>query len=318
MKLRDILREIEDEEGGDQKQLRASYDVGIQPDSIEDALKALDDVKNYGIYSKNLTDRSNIEKIFGPPNPNQKEGAAKKDWASLDVIAKKGKIQDIIKRNPSNWSNIKSKLEIEDDKQAIKKLSSMSFEEIKPTGIFGSKSVEYYPTKTADNMKEYAGKLEKGTHYKVDGDKIIFPRESSPFNPKSYLKKVLKTIMDNANVSFGFIDVEREEDTTRDTPQNIKPKAPTVPPLSTTVNTADQADKLKKLMQARLGDVQTAKYEVESVGTGAERQYKLVVTGISADQRAKLQPIAFEFKQNLKEELDWERRQWLVRAGIIK
>ena len=71
-------------------------------------------------------------------------------------------------------------------------------------------------------------------------------------------------------------------------------------------------------MQARLGDVQTAKYEVESVGTGAERQYKLVVTGISADQRAKLQPIAFEFKQNLKEELDWERRQWLVRAGIIK
>jgi hypothetical protein len=325
MKLRDILREIEDEEGGDQKQLRASYDVGIQPDSIEDALKALDDVKNYGIYAQNMRDAKVIAKVFGPSIPAQKAGAAWKEWDSRSDEEKENKIEDIKNRTPEAWSETVEKNqpkyeawkaegnegEIED---WLKSLTGKSL----PIEFYGKYGKNYFPMKTPDNLKKYAGKLEKDTHYKVDGDKIIFPRESSPFNPKSYLKKVLKTIMDNANVSFGFIDVEREEDTTRDTPQNIKPKAPTVPPLSTTVNTADQADKLKKLMQARLGDVQTAKYEVESVGTGAERQYKLVVTGISADQRAKLQPIAFEFKQNLKEELDWERRQWLVRAGIIK
>jgi hypothetical protein len=71
-------------------------------------------------------------------------------------------------------------------------------------------------------------------------------------------------------------------------------------------------------LQNRLGDVQGAKYEIEPVGTGADRKYKLVVTGISADQRSKIQPLAFDFKQNLKEEADFEKRRMLVRAGIIK
>ena len=82
MKLRDILREIEDEEGADQKLLWASYDVGIQPDSIEDALKALGDIKNYGIYAQNMRDPKIITKIFGPSIPAQKAGAAWKEWDS--------------------------------------------------------------------------------------------------------------------------------------------------------------------------------------------------------------------------------------------
>jgi hypothetical protein len=222
MKLRDILREIEDEEGDGMKRTYLQYDLAIQPVNLQAAIDALKDKANYGIYSKNLTDRSNIEKIFGPSNPNQKEGAAKKDWASLDVIAKKGKIQDIIKRNPSNWGNIKSKLEIEDDKQAIEKLSSMSFEEIKPTGIFGSKSVEYYPTKTADNMKEYGGVMVNGLHYIIEDDKIIFPQKVSPYNSKQYLEKVISTIMDNANIGYEIINVERTEDTPEKTEPEIK------------------------------------------------------------------------------------------------
>ena len=47
MKLTDILREIEDEEGGDQKQLRVKYDLAVEPESLDDALKALDKIDNY-------------------------------------------------------------------------------------------------------------------------------------------------------------------------------------------------------------------------------------------------------------------------------
>ncbi len=56
MKLTDILREIEDEEGGDQKQLRVKYDLAIDPESLDDALKALDNIENYGIYAQNMRD----------------------------------------------------------------------------------------------------------------------------------------------------------------------------------------------------------------------------------------------------------------------
>jgi hypothetical protein len=76
----------------------------------------------------------------------------------------------------------------------------------------------------------------------------------------------------------------------------------------------DKIDKIRKAFQKELGDVPTAKYETESVETEAGRQYKLVVTGISKDQRQKL----LVKKTTLKEEQDWEMRQMLVRAGIIK
>jgi hypothetical protein len=179
--------------------------------------------------------------------------------------------------------------------------------------------VKYYPIKTAQNLNKYAGTLSPNLHYDIEGDKIIFPSEKiKVWGNKKLIKRRIKTIMNNAGVEFKEsekIDIELPTITTKPT---LKPTTPSTPPLSTTVNTADQADKLRKMFQKRLGDVPGAKYEVESTGTGAERKYKLVVTGISADQRAKLQPLAFDFKQNLKESLDFERRQMLVRAGIIK
>jgi hypothetical protein len=160
--------------------------------------------------------------------------------------------------------------------------------------------------------------MEKDVHYFVKNNVVAFPQENSPFNPKAYLKKVLKTIMDNANLEYRFIDIEKEGSEDNIPITKSQPTAPTTPPLSTTVNTADQADKLRKIFQNRLGEVPNAKYEVESTGVGADRKYKLIVTGISADQRAKLQPLAFDFKQNLKEQNEIERHQILVRAGIIK
>lgn len=325
MKLTDLLKEIEDEQGGEQKSIRTQYDLAIQPESIKDALQALTNIDNYGIYAQNMRKPEMIKKVFGPSIPAQKTNAAKKDWDERSEAEKDIKIADIKNRVPEEWSIAveKNTSKYEDWKNDgnegdfedwLKSLDG----KLLPIEFYGRYGKNYFPIKTPDTLKKYSGIMEPETHYYVKDNLVVFPQESSPFNSKPYLKKVLKTIMDNAGLEYKFADVEREgaED---DTPVvSTRPEKPTVPPLSTTVNTADQADKLRKIFQKRLGDVPGAKYEVESTGKGAERKYKLVVTGISADQRAKLQPLAFDFKQNLKESLDFEHRQMLVRAGIIK
>ena len=325
MKLIDILKEVEDEQGGEQKVVRAQYDIAIQPESIKDTLQALTNIDNYGIYAQNLRKADVIKKVFGPSIPAQKTNAAKKDWDERSEEEKDIKIADIKNRVPEEWSTAveknTSKYEAwkEDGNEGdfedwLKSLPGKSL----PIEFYGRYGKNYFPIKTPDNLKKYSGVMEPETHYYVKDNLVVFPQESSPFNSKPYLKKVLKTIMGNAGLEYKFVDVEREGEGDVSPVVSTRPEKPTVPPLSTTVDTADQADKLRKIFQKRLGDVPGAKYEVEPVGTGADRKYKLVVTGISADQRAKLQPLAFDFKQNLKEELDIERRLMLVRAGIIK
>jgi len=325
MKLTDLLKEVEDEQGGEQKVVRAQYDLAIQPSSIEDAIKALDNIDNYGIYAQNMRKPDVIKKVFGPSVPAQKAGAAWKDWDERSNEEKESKIADIKNRVPEEWSNTveknTSKFEAwkaegneGDFEEWLKSLNGKSL----PLEFYGKYGKNYFPMKTPDNLKKYAGKMDKDVHYVVKDNVIVFPQENSPFNPKSYLKKVLKTIMDNSGLDYKIVDVEKEGGEIETAPVIAKVEKPTVPPLSTTVNTADQADKLRKLLQNRLGDVQGAKYEIEPVGTGADRKYKLVVTGISVDQRSKIQPLAFDFKQNLKEEADFEKRRMLVRAGIIK
>jgi hypothetical protein len=117
--------------------------------------------------------------------------------------------------------------------------------------------------------------------------------------------------MDNAGVDFKLVDVEQDGEA----PKTVeKPKADAVPPLSVTADDMDKIDKIRKAFQKEIGDVPTAKYETEAIETPEGRKYKLVVTGISADQRQKL----LIKKSTLKEEQDFEMRRMLVRAGIIK
>ena len=322
MNLIDILREVEDEDG--KKGMKASYDVAIQSDSIEDAIKALNNIENYGIYAQNMRDPKAIIKAFGPSIPAQKAGAAWKDWDTRSDEEKNFKIIDIKKREPEAYAETEEKATaayenwLADDNEGtfedyLKALPGKSL----PLSFYGKYGKNYFPMKTPANLKKYAGKLEQDVNYKVEDDKIIFPSTmENPYNTKAYLEKVLKTIMGNAGVDYSIMKLEPAEDTSK--PSVEKPKAVEVPPLSTTVNSADQADKLKKQLQAKLGEVPNAKYEVETTGEGAERKYKLVVTGITASQRAALQPLTIDFKLKLKESIDFEMRQMLVRAGIIK
>jgi hypothetical protein len=322
MKLTDILREIEGEEDG-MNQLKVRYDLAIQPADLNAALDALNDTKNYGIYAQNMSDRKTLEKVFGPSIPAQKAGAAWKDWDSRSEDEKAFKIIDIKNRVPEAWAATEKETEAGYEKWQAEGndgslndyLFTLSGKSL-PKSLVGTYGKNYYPEKNSENQRKYGGKMEQDVHYIVKDGKIVFPSTlENPFKTKPYLSKVLKTIMDNAGVDFKLVDVEQDVEA----PKTVeKPKAEAVPPLSTTVNTADQADKLRKLLQSKLGDVPSAKFEVESSGEGTERKYKLIVTGITASQRLALQPLTIDFKLKLKESIDFEMRRMLVRAGIIK
>jgi hypothetical protein len=125
---------------------------------------------------------------------------------------------------------------------------------------------------------------------------------------------VLKTIMDNAGIEYKIVKVERDTDGVEPSQTVDTPKKDAVPPLSVTKDTRDEVEKIRKEFQKEIGEVPTAKYEIEPIESEEGRKYKLIVTGVSADQRAKL----FAKKTSLNEEIEFERRRLLVRAGIIK
>jgi len=320
MKLTDILREIEGEEDG-MNQLKVRYDLAVQTPTLDKALAALNDPKTYGIYAQNMRDPQAIVKAFGPSIPAQKAGAAWKDWDSRSDDEKAFKLIDIKNRVPEAWTKAEAEAQAGYEKWQAEGndgnlndyLFSLTGKEL-PKDIIGKYGANYYPMKTPDNLKKYGGKLEQDVHYIVKDGKIVFPYTlENPYKTKPYLSKVLKTIMDNAGVEYQLVDVEQDVEA----PKTVeKPKAEAVPPLSYTSDSRDKVEKARAVFQKEIGEVPTAKYEIEPVETDAGRQYKLVVTGISKDQRQKL----LVKKTTLKEEqeFDLEKYQMLRRAGIIK
>jgi hypothetical protein len=321
MKLTDILREVEGEEDGMQ-QVKVRYDLALQPADLDKALDALNDTKNYGIYAQNMRDPQAIVKAFGPSIPAQKAGAAWKDWDSRSDDEKAFKLIDIKNRVPEAFTKAEAEAEAGyerwqaegNDGSLNDYLFSLSGKEL-PKDIIGKYGANYYPMKTPDNLKKYGGKLEQDVHYVVKDDKVIFPSTlENPYKTKSYLSKVLKTIMDNAGVEFELIDVEQGAEK----PVAVqKPEKEVIPPLTYTADTKDKAEKARTAFQKEIGEVPTVKYEIEAIESPEGRKYKLTVTGFqNPDQRAKL----FTRKTTLKEEqeFDLEKYQMLRRAGIIK
>jgi len=359
MKLTDILREIEGEEDAQQgKGPTIFYDPAVKPKSpstIKDIVDALTDINNYDKTLKTkfaLRDGSSDGKEAFPKktNPNELIKQAREEWVKLSEDGKLRKIKNIknriftqtsngehvpnyvgkkaweenIEKNDvvqdayNDWENEGNEGSIEDY------LASLTFEDLKNTGLLGSKGVNYWPQKPYTKDQEIAlnqATMREGENFIVTDDRVIFPLVSNkPFlgtQGEQGLRNIVDSILKNANVSVEQADVVRGTTVSSSTQnQPEKPKAETVPPLSYTADSRDKVEKARAAFQKEIGEVPNAKYEIEPVETDAGRQYKLVVTGISADQRAKL----FAKKTTLKEEqeFDFDKYQMLRRAGIIK
>jgi len=313
---------FENEEEDGMKGVKAQYDLAIKPQKMDSALKALDNIQNYGIYAQNLRDPETIKKVFGPSIPAQKTGAAWKDWDSRSDEEKDQKIADIQSRAPEAYEQAKEKSQkkFDDwvtpgkDQTFDDYLKSLPGKQL-PMEFYGRYGKNYFPMKTPDNLKKYAGKLVQDVNFVVQDGLIIFLSTlENPFNTKPYLTKVLKTIMDNAELEYEIVKVERDTDGEREPEQIDTKKKDTVPPLSITKDTRDEIEKIRGIFQKEIGEVPTARYEIEPVENEEGRKYKLTVTGLSKGQRDKL----FAKKVSLNEELEFEKKRLMFRAGIIK
>jgi hypothetical protein len=214
MNLLDILHEIDDQIGSNTKSFKENPPVVITTTDIPKAVAALKDIENYGKHKQRfVTDfKSAKAKIFGPPSENDVMKTARKDWDNdLSEPEKSKKIRDIINRIGSRWDDVKSKLEDKGGEEEIKQwILNSSFDEIRPSGLFGHKSLNYYPNRNINKDELDAilrEPMREGEYFTVEGNEIIFNLNKDG-SDKSFsqndIKSIISTIMDTAGVDFNF------------------------------------------------------------------------------------------------------------------
>jgi hypothetical protein len=342
MKLTDILRQINEEEEDTQPSGEApeSYDFTIIPSDIQAALDALNNIKNYGIYSKNLANQSERTKVFGPSIPAQKSNAAQSDWNTLSPKERLLKIEEIKARverisdgkggttfdniGEKVWNNTLSLLAKSKDYATWMEengdnpedyLITLNGKQANDFDLFGSRGSAYFPQKLGDEEVKYKP-LQQDENFIIVDNKIVFPLEKSPYKPKKYLRKVISLIMDNAGVDFEEdkkFQLEPEAPTQEPTP-SLEPK----PSLVTFKITLDP----KKIR----GNTVAIKNKIEGLKNTYDKNFDysknvLTITNIKPEKKVDLIKFFAPYKQTeLTEGLDFdfEQYQMLRRAGIIK
>ena len=285
----------EELEGGEEEKPQGlekiNYDLVLEPANLQSALSALGDIKNYGIYANNLRDPKIITKIFGPSIPAQKANTAWRTWDTLNDEERFAKATDIRNRVPEAWKTLEAELADKYDEwqtengegsfvEFISTLNSTELRKPKSNAFFGSRGANYYPMKTPDNLKKYSGVMTKDKDYVVDGDKIVFPQKTNPFETKDYLTKVLKTIMGNAKLQYSIS--QREAD---DQPQTTSNTQGAVEKINF-VKTFDSPELAKKFMKFIPKDF-APKTELEGA--------KISVLDITDAQKKNLMATALKF-----------------------
>lgn len=304
--LHKLIKEEMESGDGEEKQAgleKINYDLVLEPADIQSALTALGDIKNYGIYANNLRDPKIIQKIFGPSIPAQKANTAWRTWDTLNDEEKIAKASDIRNRVPDAWKQVQSDLQVKFEEwmasegegsflEFISTLNSTDLKNIKSNAFFGSRGANYYPIKTPDNLKKYSGVMAKDKDYVVDGDKIVFPQKTNPFETKDYLTKVLKTIMGNAKLQYSIS--QREAD---DQPQTSSNTQGAVEKINF-VKTFDTPELARKFMKLIPKDFAPKTDMVDA---------KITVSDITDPQKKNLMATALKFiadnepKKKLKE-----------------
>ena len=231
MKLFDIIRESLDAPIGSQTSSSPKEEslLAIAVENINDAENALNNIDNYGKYTQNfvLDFESNREKILGPRNFNKKMEGAIKQWDNFNKNEKRKKLESIISLiGNEKWGEVISLLSDKGDEASIKDwISNNSFNDVKnatisPKGstsiLFGSKASIYFPSNiTKDQLNNLlSSPMVKDINYTIDGNQIIFiPFKDPKGKPvtKAFLEKIIKTIMDNAQVKYNPLKVEPKD-----------------------------------------------------------------------------------------------------------
>ena len=344
MKLTDILRQINEEEeveNGIKSLPKEDVEFAIIPTDMQAALNALDDTKNYGIYSKNLANQAERDIIFGPNRDAQKPGVAQSEWDSYSPKEKFLKIEEIKERierfsdkdgnitydniGEKSWKRTLDLLSKDKDYAAWVEengenpedyLISLNGVEVnKKYKLFGDYSKVFFPQKLGDEEAKYKP-LQQDTNFIIKDDKIIFPMKDSPYKGGKYLEKVITLIMDTAGVKF-----TKPVLTQLDTTPTQEPTPSTEPKSSSTTFkiTLDP-----KKIKANKENSDAIKARILQLKNTYEKNFSysnniLTINNLPPEKKKDL--INFFVPYQLKpinEDFDLERYQMLRRAGIIK
>lgn len=309
IKLVNLLKENE-EEGGITG-VKSQYDItlGSKSGNLSPILAALDNTENYGIYLSNLinTDpriKELVAKEFSPSGgPNMKIAKATEMWNKGTPKFRNDK-QQILKDRLR-----KKGVEFEDNDWSQLSFKSLPKEARNMNTFFIEKS------KPA--MDEFIKSVAKSIgilNYEESEGELIFPTKSNP--KKDVTKKIIKTVMDNADISDYQIG-QREVGTGGEDGGKIKDK-PTKPTtetatLTTTLSDEIDAKDLEKKLKKQF-NIPNAKYSItKKEDEDGLDSYKLVITGITPAQRANMQAVTTAFTQDLME----SHNRMLKMAGIL-
>jgi hypothetical protein len=302
MKLTDILREIDDEQGGSNLP-RESREVVLIPKTtpipdIEDALNDLDNYGKYISYAQNTN--VDVKKIkdayFGPSGmgPKAKNKVTREIWDAADTSWRKFKLEDIKSRHP----------EIN-----ITGLESLGFEEL-PAEVRDPR-VYFISPYTKDKLDTLIKSLSKSSNilsWYEDKGKLVFPRENNENIPgDETMVKIIKTVMNSAGITDIKIGKERD---TEDGGTEFKSVSKTTQ-MSVPVESKAEASALRKELQAKFV-IPSAGYKIKEDENGVS----LSITGITISQKANI--TYYLEDKGILEESNWERRKMLILAGIIK
>jgi len=345
MKLTDILRTIKENEEEDTQQPTGeapeSYDFTIIPSDIQAALDALSNIKNYGIYSKNLANQAERTTVFGPSIPAQKSNAAQSDWNTLSPKERLLKIEEIKERinrlegenvniGEKVWSNTLDLLAKSKDYATWMEengdnpedyLITLNGKQANDFDLFGSRGSAYFPQKLGDEEVKYKP-LQQDKNFIIVDNKIVFPLEKSPYKPKKYLRKVISLIMDNAGVDFEE-DKKFQLEPEESSPESTQPTpTPTAAGPSVLTITLDPA-KIKGKKNELNAIIKPLKNTYDKNFDYDQENGVIKITNIKPERRADVRSQFAKFlkpQSPVKESLDFdfERYQMLRRAGIIK
>ena len=144
---------------------------------------------------------------------------------------------DVVQDAYNDWENEGNEGSIENY------LASLTFEDLKNTGLLGSKGVNYWPQKPYTKDQEIAlnqATMREGENFIVTDDRVIFPLTSNkPFlgtQGEQGLRNIVDSILKNANVSVEQADVVRGttvSSTTQPTPTLTPPPTAAGPSVLT-------------------------------------------------------------------------------------
>jgi hypothetical protein len=269
---------------------------------------------------KNIKNRIFVQTVSDPNSPggssHESNYAGKKAWE--ENIINNDDVQDAY----NDWENEGNEGSIEDY------LASLTFDGLKNTGLLGSKGINYWPQKPYTKDQEIAlnqATMREGENFIVTQDKVIFPFESNRSflgtQGEQGLKGIVNSILKTAGVKYNTgkgVDVVRG--TTSSVPSTSN--EPTSTPQQ--ANTSSATFKITLDPKKVRGNTNAVKNMIAGLKNTYDKNFDysknvLTITNIKPEKKIDLIKFFAPYKQTeLTEEVDFEMRRMLVRAGIIK